>query len=84
MSHTGCRAFPHERAKRSLAAGGGVKSARGATPYPGLLQRSIDAKRGKGYKPIPPLGTKYRRVKYSDGAIYETRPDGWRLVGFKA
>jgi len=91
MSHTGCRAFPHERAKRSLAAGQRRKIRGGATPYPGLLQRHIDAKRkrrfvdtGKSYQPTPPLSTKYRRIKYSDGSIYEKRPDGWRFVGFKA
>ena len=49
MSHTGCRASPHEQAKRSLAAGWRRKIRRGATPYPGLLQRHVDAKRKRRF-----------------------------------
>ena len=39
-------------------------------------------RRAKRIRPQPP-GT-FRRVKLTDGTIYETRPDGWRKVGYKA
>ena len=84
MSHTGPVHEPRDLIARLNSMARRRKIRKGATRFPGLLQRSIDAKRGKGYKPIPPLGTKYRRVRYSDGTIYEMRPDGQRRVGFKA
>ncbi len=57
---------------------------RGRSKFPGLLQEIIDRKRGDGYHPLMPLGTQYRRIKFSDGALYIMRPDGWRFAGYKA
>ncbi len=91
MSHTGPVHEPRDLIARLNSKARRRKIRKGATRFPGLLQRHIDAKRkrrfvdtGKSYQPIPPLSTKYRRIKYSDGSIYEKRPDGWRFVGFKA